>query len=57
MQIGEKVKLLKPKETYLHIAPKDPLGPPFHECEVLFTESIFKAFTVPSLNDTTSPKR
>ncbi len=41
MLIGEKVNLLKPKETYLHIAPEDPLGPPFHECEVFFTESIF----------------
>ncbi len=41
MQIGEKVKLLKPKETYLHIAPEDTLGPPFHEYGVIFTESIF----------------
>ena len=39
MQIGEKVKFLKPKETYLHIALEDSLGPPFHECEVFFTES------------------
>ncbi len=41
MQIAEKVKLLKPTESYLHIAPEDPLGPPFHECGVFFTESIF----------------
>ncbi len=28
---------LKPTGTgYLHIAPEDPLGPPFHECEVFF---------------------
>ena len=41
MQIGKIVKLLKPQETYLHVAPGDPLGPPFRECEVFFTESIF----------------
>ncbi len=41
MQNGEKVKLLKPKEAYLHIALDDSLGPPFHECEAFFTESIF----------------
>ena len=41
MQIGEKVNLLKPKGTHLHIAMEDPLGPPFDECEVIFTESIF----------------
>ncbi len=41
MQICEKVKFLKPEGTYLHIAPEDPLGPPFHEWEVFFTESIF----------------
>ena len=27
--------------TCLHIAPEDPLGPPFHEWEGVFTESIF----------------
>ncbi len=43
MQSGEKAKLLKPQEIYLHIAPEDPLGPPFHEHEVLFTESIFQS--------------
>ena len=49
MQIGEKVKLLKPRETYLHIAPEDPLGHPFHECEVFLPRVFFKAFAVPSL--------
>ena len=50
--MGEKVKFLKPQGTYLHIAPEDPLGPPFHEYEVFFfTVSIFKAFAVPSLNE------
>ena len=49
MQIGEKVKLLKPQETYLHIAPEDPLGPPFRECEVFLPRVFFKAFAVPSL--------
>ncbi len=41
MQIRKKVKLLKPQGTYLHIAPEYLLGPPFHGCEVFFTESIF----------------
>ena len=41
MQIGEKVKFLKPKGSYLHIAPEDPLGPPFHVSEEFFVESIF----------------
>ena len=41
MQIGEKVKLPKPTGTYLHIAPEDPLGPPFHECEVFFFTEYF----------------
>ena len=52
MQMGEKVKLLKPQETYLHIAPEDPLGPPFHEYKVFFYRVFFKAFAVPSLNKT-----
>ena len=51
MQICEKVKFLKPTGTYFHIAPEDPLGPPFHECEVFFLlKVLFKAFAVPSLN-------
>ncbi len=41
MQICEKVKFLKPTGTYLHITPEDPLGPPVHECEAFFNESIF----------------
>ena len=43
MQIYEKVKFLKPTGTYLPIAPEDPGGPPFHEFEVFFTESIFQS--------------
>ncbi len=26
--------------SYLHIAPKDPLGPPFLECEVFLTKEF-----------------
>ncbi len=41
MQMDKNVQIVKPKETYLHIAPKGLLGPPFHEWVVFFTESIF----------------
>ena len=49
MQICEKVKFLKPTGTYLHIAPEDPLGPAFYECEVFLRKIFFKALAVPSL--------
>ncbi len=37
-------------DNLLIIAPEDPLGPPFHECEVFLPRVFFKAFAVPSLN-------
>ena len=56
MHTGEKVKLLKPKGTYLHIAPEDPLGPPFREYEVFFYREYFlKHLLCPPLNATPYP--
>ncbi len=51
MQMGKKVKLLKPQGTYLHIAPEDPLGPPFMNVKFFLPKLFFKAFAVPSLNE------
>ncbi len=41
MHMGEKVKFLKPIGSYLHIAPEEPLGPPFHDYEVFFYREYF----------------
>ncbi len=50
--VAEKFPAFRPVPVLIrvHIAPEDPLGPPFHECEDFFTASIFKAFPVSSEN-------
>ncbi len=46
MQTGEKVKVLKPTGTYLHITPENPSELPFHEYVAFFTESIYQPDTI-----------
>ncbi len=43
------LRRVSPADFHMESIVQDPLGPPFHECEVIFTKSIFKAFAVPSL--------
>ena len=50
MQIGEKVELLKPTATYLHIAQEDPLGPPFHDVKFLLRKVFLKQSLCPPLS-------